>query len=622
MPLLIYTVIDYSSQSGDQITSASIRHLNQIISETLRDEAFSPNKINLIKKIQQNESILFINVTDLKGNNVFFAGADQYKNNQTSNKNVKATTIPWIDHYNQVNGQITWAYDLRILNQFSKKSNTYTIMLLIFYISMAFLFSFFLKKTLVDPLGYLREASHKVASGDMNVDLNVNSSLSEVMGLASDLDKMREELVDQAAALKFEALHDALTGLSNRGATEEVLERENARALRSNHRYTVVLFDLDHFKQVNDNYGHAAGDTVLVAVASMAKQVFREGDLVGRWGGEEFLCVLPETLCDDAMLVTERLRKMVCETPIPIEGRDLSVSISIGVATFDSSCNHFDDLVKLADARMYEAKRTGRNKVIGHGGSNLTDSLADQIETALKESKITVKFEPIYNLKDHEIVAEIACPIITTKESDEVINAHFRESATQLKLIHQIDYAIVKETIVRCIETNQSRTNNIIHFVKISMELVQQAKMIDELILFAKQQCEACSTMNNMELPIVFEIAENELLGNSNQVTQVLQPFLDFGIQLAISDFGKGNASFEYLANLPITYLNVDKNLVSQSDNDEQTLSICKGIQNIVNDLNIISIAKNIDNKETLNKLKIIGVNWVHGSCDIDKGNA
>ena len=154
------------------------------------------------------------------------------------------------------------------------------------------------------------------------------------------------------------------------------------------------------------------------------------------------------------------------------------------------------------------------------------------------------------------------------------------------------------------------------------MELVQQAKMIDELILFAKQQCEACSTMNNMELPIVFEIAENELLGNSNQVTQVLQPFLDFGIQLAISDFGKGNASFEYLANLPITYLNVDKNLVSQSDNDEQTLSICKGIQNIVNDLNIISIAKNIDNKETLNKLKIIGVNWVHGSCDIDKGNA
>lgn len=159
------------------------------------------------------------------------------------------------------------------------------------------------------------------------------------------------------------ATFDHLTGLLNRRALAEILEREHVRAERYNRRYSVLFFDLDHFKRINDSYGHSVGDQALQAVAKIACRVLREGDWIGRWGGEEFLCVLPDACDGEAERIAHRLRTQVTDRPIIIEQHSITLSLSIGVACFPQDGYDINTLLVHADAGLAAAKHDGRNCV-------------------------------------------------------------------------------------------------------------------------------------------------------------------------------------------------------------------------------------------------------------------
>ncbi len=159
------------------------------------------------------------------------------------------------------------------------------------------------------------------------------------------------------------ATFDHLTGLLNRRALAEILEREHVRAERYNRRYSVLFFDLDHFKRINDTYGHNVGDQALQAVTKIANRILREGDWIGRWGGEEFLCVLPDASDSEAERIAQRLRSQVTDRPIVIERHTISVSLSIGVACFPQDGYDINTLLVHADAGLNAAKLAGRNCV-------------------------------------------------------------------------------------------------------------------------------------------------------------------------------------------------------------------------------------------------------------------
>jgi diguanylate cyclase (GGDEF)-like protein len=175
--------------------------------------------------------------------------------------------------------------------------------------------------------------------------------------------ELQEELIKAREALRFEATHDSLTGLMSRGALLAQLERELTRAARTCHPVSVVLGDLDHFKSINDTFGHAAGDAVLLETARRLTRAVRAYDVVGRIGGEEFLVVLPD--CDQrlGMVVAERLRSHIRSDQFPIESGSTPVTISLGVASTDQSggCNA-PELVRAADAALYRAKSAGRDQ--------------------------------------------------------------------------------------------------------------------------------------------------------------------------------------------------------------------------------------------------------------------
>ena len=172
---------------------------------------------------------------------------------------------------------------------------------------------------------------------------------------------LQNELLQKEAELRFVAEHDALTKLWNHGAILEFLEQEISRARRAGSSVGVLMVDIDHFKRINDTYGHPAGDAILKEVAQRLGLGTRNYDWVGRYGGEEFMVLLPDSSAETVAICAERLRAAVASTPMSALGNEINVTVSVGAALHTGSGN--EDILHFADAALYRAKNSGRNRV-------------------------------------------------------------------------------------------------------------------------------------------------------------------------------------------------------------------------------------------------------------------
>ena len=163
---------------------------------------------------------------------------------------------------------------------------------------------------------------------------------------------------------KYLSITDELTGLSNRRCFDNTLEKEFLRALRYNNKLTLVMFDIDHFKTVNDTYGHPCGDYILKEVANAALQTFRKTDTVFRFGGEEFLVILTETDIKQSEIPLERFRKTIETLDLTYQNQQINITVSIGACQLDQSIGNKEEFLQKADNALYDAKNSGRNKVV------------------------------------------------------------------------------------------------------------------------------------------------------------------------------------------------------------------------------------------------------------------
>jgi diguanylate cyclase (GGDEF)-like protein len=174
--------------------------------------------------------------------------------------------------------------------------------------------------------------------------------------------ELQRELIAAREQVRHKAMYDTLTGLLTRGAFFEIFERELAQAIRSETTLSLIITDLDHFKQVNDRHGHLVGDEVLRETARRLSSIFRRGDSVGRYGGEEFIVLAPGCGPDNAMRLAERFRTSICEVPFETLAGPITVTTCAGVAS-SSSPGDLEGLLKAADEALYRAKEGGRNLV-------------------------------------------------------------------------------------------------------------------------------------------------------------------------------------------------------------------------------------------------------------------
>ena len=187
--------------------------------------------------------------------------------------------------------------------------------------------------------------------------------------------ELQDNLIAAREKLLYQATHDALTGISNRGVCLDALRRERSRQTRESGSFAISLLDIDHFKYVNDTYGHLAGDAVLTEAAQRIKNCIRPYDTLGRYGGEEFLIVLPMADAPGALCVAERIREAFEAQPVVTEREKISITVSLGVAVSEGQ-NSFDaeSLLQMADEALYRAKQTGRNRVEAAGPPEHTEA--------------------------------------------------------------------------------------------------------------------------------------------------------------------------------------------------------------------------------------------------------
>ncbi|WP_009631638.1 diguanylate cyclase [Synechocystis sp. PCC 7509] len=234
-------------------------------------------------------------------------------------------------------------------------------------VSMAIITSTIMVRSIVEPLSVLEKGVAQLGSGDFSYRISL-ANQDELGQLAAAFNLMIEKLQQSQTALKNLAILDELTGLYNRREFNSQLKNELERSGRFGHYFSLLMLDIDYFKKLNDTYGHQVGDLALQTIAALLKQEFRALDVVGRYGGEEFVVILPETSAFSAYTVAERIRQLISNSALfTNEQQTINVTISGGVATFPIDGGTQEALIYAADQALYAAKRSGRNQIIMYG---------------------------------------------------------------------------------------------------------------------------------------------------------------------------------------------------------------------------------------------------------------
>ena len=410
--------------------------------------------------------------------------------------------------------------------------------------------------------------------------------------------------------LSYLANYDQLTNVINRRGLQEHLQSVLTHSQRYNKPFSIILFDLDRFKLINDSLGHNKGDQVLQYITIILKNALRTDDYFGRWGGEEFMCLLPDSDRDMANVIAERLRTKIAETPIFLDKTEVNVTASFGYACFPNDETNLDKLIAAADSALYQAKSAGRNRVISaQGVYQRIHSTGSMLESAIREARIIPAYQPIVDLASRNIVAQETLARLRTPEGNLLEAKSFINAASQLQLLHRIDYLIILEALNHC-EATPGGEGKIFQFVNLSGDLLRHHDLVEELLLTARKKC--TGEYYRKEKPIVIEITERELLGDIKNVRKLLSPFIDFGFRLALDDFGSGYSSYKYLVELPISILKIDGTLIKRL-HEPKVEAIVKGIQDTAKQIGLITLAEFVEDAATAEKLIELGIDWGQG---------
>ena len=423
-----------------------------------------------------------------------------------------------------------------------------------------------------------------------------------------------ERSAASSGSLAYRASHDALTGLPNRAYLQERLDSLHRSSEAQSASYSLLLLDLDHFKIVNDQFGHATGDQVLAEVGRRIAHMVRELDIVGRWGGEEFLCLLPEVSRPLAEEIAERVRSGLETHSVEHQGRHIRVTSSIGVASFPDDGLTPDALLAKADAALYEAKRSGRNRIrsVASEAGNVF-AFAHIIEKSLREKRMRPAYQTIVNLVTGEICGAEAVARIQLDDRRTMDAAYFIPAAEQLHLVHQIDHHIIQSAVSHCTTSKLSNAPLAAMFVNFSADFLRHPDLVEDIQETVKQQCALRGDAPEDVKPLVIEITERQFMDDMGEALDSLRPFLDMGVRIAIDDFGAGHSSLSCLVDLPISFIKLDGALVRRVSHEPRVRIVLQGIQELASDLGVITVAEGVEDQETHDVLREIGVDWGQG---------
>lgn len=259
---------------------------------------------------------------------------------------------------------------------------------------------------------------------------------------------------NQHRPLLYQVTHNPLTRLANRNTLQQTINYLHDDYKKLDKIYSVLLLGIDRFKLINDNYGHNIGDQLLQLIAERMQFFIRDKDNIGRWGGEEFLSILPDAGISTACEIAERICSEFSEQPFIFGEYEIPVTVSIGIASFPKDGNNPEELYRTADTTLHQAKQNGRNRI--HSSQQAIGNIFSTgtlLENALNENRIVPVYQPIFELSSGKQVAEEALARIQDKNGTLIEAYTFIYAAVELQLVHRIDYKMIKKIISLCADS-------------------------------------------------------------------------------------------------------------------------------------------------------------------------
>jgi diguanylate cyclase (GGDEF)-like protein/PAS domain S-box-containing protein len=461
-------------------------------------------------------------------------------------------------------------------------------------------------------LDLIQESIHRCKDGTL---VNVEVSISIICYSAKEVicyavrDITERKLAEEK--LRYQACHDLLTDLGNRSLFNEQLHQAIANSQRYNHQFAILFLDLDRFKNINDTLGHNIGDKLLQSLGNRLKSCIRSGDILARWGGDEFTLLLSEIKQgEDAAKVARRILNLA-KQPFQILEHQLYVNLSIGITVYPQDGDDPETLLKNADIALYRVKDQGGNNY-EYYNSEMTYKKEEllRIEThlynALEKQEFLLYYQPQINIKTKEITGMEALIRWEHSELGRISPVDFIPLAEETGLIIPIGEWVLHEACRQNKEWQELGLKPIKIAVNLSARQFQQNNLP---ILVSKVLRETGLNPKYLEL----EITETSLIQNSEIARKILDDLHSLEVSISLDDFGTGYSSLGYLKKYPFHKIKIDQYFVRGLKNVPQDIAIISAVIILGNGFNLRVVAEGVETKEQLDLLTSLNCEEMQG---------
>lgn len=428
----------------------------------------------------------------------------------------------------------------------------------------------------------------------------------QTYGTARDI----TERMEAEEFISFQAYHDLLTRLPNRALFKDRLSIALTQAAREGHQLAVMFIDLDRFKVINDSLGHTVGDRLLQAVSERLLNCVRKGDTLSRFGGDEFTLLLPEVRdWESAAQVAEKILASI-RAPFKLDGHEIFVGASIGIAMFPSGGASMDALIKNADIAMYRVKNTGRDGfqlfTPEMAGATKRLQLEQEMHRGLARHEFFVVYQAQVDAESGELVGVEALVRWQHPKLGCLEPAEFISIAEESRLIVELDRNTLQQATRDLIRHRKRHGGELRLSVNVSPVMVSREDFVETVL----------DTLGQEGFPpelLEIEITENLLLSDRQDVIEKLHRLSDAGVHIAIDDFGTGYSSLSYLQKLPIHTLKIDRSFTRHIRSCDEGACLVNAIVAMAQGLQMEIVVEGVETEVQLQYLKALGCKVVQG---------
>lgn len=485
---------------------------------------------------------------------------------------------------------------------------------------------YWVSRSISQPIREMTNALKRFMIGNQGVT-HVKHTLPEIQTLQTTLNEisremqhaeadMRDRIQDAQAQLRYQARHDALTGLVNRQELERRLQQalEDVKQHRASHIFCYM--DLDQFRVINDTCGHLAGDEMLRQISMILSQRIRAEDTFARLGGDEFGLLLSYCQVEKAIEITAQLRQMVETFRFMHEGRLFQTGISIGIVEITADLKDVGQITRHADAACYVAKDNGRNQIhLFHPEDDVLlkrhveMEWVSRINEAIDHNDFVLYCQGIYPLQQRELPPFYEILIRKRDEQGGIIPpAEFLPSAERYQLMTKIDRWVIQHAFMALQPLFKMQLQTKPFIVSINLSGMSLG---DPTLLPYIKEC-----LSTYEIPanhVCFEVTETSAIINIDHTIKLIRELQKMGTRFMLDDFGSGMSSFSYLKHLPVNFLKMDGSYVRDITHNKVDLAMAKAIQSVAQSMEIETIAEYVEDLAALECLKEIGVGYAQG---------